>query len=86
MFKWYKAREEKETGKKLKYLISDRGGEFMSNEFTNFCIENRIRRQVSTSRTPKQNAISERRNMSIVDCTWTQLIEKGVSQIFREKP
>ena len=30
MFKWYLARVEKETGKSLKCLISDRGGEFTS--------------------------------------------------------
>ena len=32
-FKWYLARVEKETRKKLKCLRSDRGGEFISNEF-----------------------------------------------------
>ena len=32
-FKWYLARVEKETEKKLKCLRSDRGGEFISNEF-----------------------------------------------------
>ena len=36
-FKWYLARDEKETGKRLKCLRSDRGGEFISNEFNNFC-------------------------------------------------
>ena len=38
-FKWYLARVEKETGKKLKCLRSDRGGEFISNEFNEFYIE-----------------------------------------------
>ena len=32
-FKWYLARVEKETGKNLKCLRSNRGGEFISNEF-----------------------------------------------------
>ena len=43
-FKWYLARVEKEIGKTLKLLRSDRGGEFISNEFNNFCIERRIKR------------------------------------------
>ena len=30
MFKWYLSRVEKETGKNLKCLKSDRGGEFTS--------------------------------------------------------
>ena len=38
-FKWYLVRVEKETSKKLKYLRSDRGGEFISNELNEFCIK-----------------------------------------------
>ena len=43
-FKWYLGRVEKETRKKLKDLRSNKGGEFISNEF---CIEKGIKRQVS---------------------------------------
>ena len=43
-FKWYLARVEKETGKRLKSLRSDRGGEFISHKFNNFCIERGIKR------------------------------------------
>ena len=43
-FKWYLERLEKEIGKKLKCLRSDRGGEFISNEFNEFCIEKGIKR------------------------------------------
>ena len=43
-FKWYLARVEKEIGKRLKCLRSKRGGEFISNEFNNFCIERGIKR------------------------------------------
>ena len=42
--KRYLARVEKETGKRLKCLRSDKDGEFISNEFNNFCIEKRIKR------------------------------------------
>ena len=38
-FKWYLVRVEKETKKNLKCLRSSRGGEFISNEFNEFCIE-----------------------------------------------
>ena len=43
-FKWYLSRVEKEIGKRLKCLRSDRGGEFISHEFNNFCIEKGIKR------------------------------------------
>ena len=51
-FKWYVEKVEKETRKKLKCLRSDRGGEFISNEFNEFYIEKRIKRQVPTPSTP----------------------------------
>ena len=37
MFKWYLERVEKETGKNIKCLRLDRGGEFTSREFEMFC-------------------------------------------------
>ena len=44
MFKWYLARVEKETGKSLKCLRSDRGGEFTPREFEVFCNDKGIKR------------------------------------------
>jgi hypothetical protein len=79
MFKWYLARVEKETGKSLKCLRSDRGGEFTSNEFEIFCKERGIKRQTSAPRTPAQNGIAERRNRSILDCARTLMMEKNVA-------
>ena len=38
-FKLYKAAVENQKGKKIKCLRSDRGGEYFSNEFDNFCEE-----------------------------------------------
>ena len=78
-FKWYLEREEKEYEKILKCLRSDRGGEFISNEFHNFFIERGIKRQVSTHGTPEQNGIAERGNRSIMDCTRTLMIENNVA-------
>ena len=62
MFKWYQARVEKETGKSLKYLRLDGGGDFTSKEFEKFCNNKGIKRQTSTPRTLPQNGIVEKRN------------------------
>ena len=43
-YKWYLARVEKETRKRLKCLRLERGGEFISNEFNDFYIERGIKR------------------------------------------
>lgn len=75
MFKWYIARVEKQTSKQLKCLRSDRSGEFIYVEFTKFCVKHGIKRQLSALRTPQHNGIVESRNLLIVDCARTILIE-----------
>ena len=67
MFKWSLSRVEKETGKSLKCLRSDRGGEFTSREFEMFCNDKGIKRQTSAPRTPPQNGIAGRINRSTMD-------------------
>ena len=52
MSKWLLARVEKEIGKSLKCLRSDRGGEFTSNEFEMFYNDRGIKRQTFAPRTP----------------------------------
>ena len=44
LFKWYLERVEKETGKSLKCLRLDRGGEFISNDFEMFCNDRGMKR------------------------------------------
>ncbi len=79
MLKWYVARVEKEIGKILKYLRSDRGGEFTSNEFEIFCNDKGIKRQTSSPRTPPQNEIAKRRNRSVIDYARTLMMDKTVA-------
>ena len=79
MFKWFLARVEKEIGKSLNFLRSDRGGKFILKEFEMFYNDRGIKRQTSTLRTPPQNGIAERRNRSIMDYARTLMMEKNVS-------
>ena len=79
MLKWYLARVEREIGKILKCLRSDRGGEFTSNEFKIFCNDRGIKIQTTTPRTPLQNGIVERKNRSIMDYARTLMMEKNVA-------
>lgn len=51
-FKILKAEVENEVDTKIKCLRYNRGGEFTSDEFNNFCEKYGIRRQLFTSRTP----------------------------------
>ena len=52
MFKWNLARVEKEIGKSLKFLRSDRGAEFTSRDFEVFCNDKGIKRKTLAPRTP----------------------------------
>ncbi|GKC06953.1 retrovirus-related pol polyprotein from transposon TNT 1-94 [Tanacetum coccineum] len=67
VFKQYKSRVEKESGVAIKGLRTDRGGEFTSVEFTNFCNDNGIHRQLTAPYTPQQNGIAERKNRTIMN-------------------
>jgi hypothetical protein len=82
MFKRYKACVEKETGAYLKCLRTDRGGEFNSNEFEEFCKENGITRQLTTAYTPQQNGVAERKNRTAMNLVRCILTDKQVPKVF----
>lgn len=64
-FKTFQDLEENVSNMKIKCLISDRGGEFTSNEFNVFCENHGIRRQLTIARTPQQNGVVERKNRTM---------------------
>lgn len=66
-FKTYKAEVEKRLGKSIKSLRSDRGGEYLSNEFLDYLSESGITSQLTTPGTPQQNGVSERRNRTLLE-------------------
>jgi len=51
-FQAFNALVENESDQKIKCLKSDRGGEFISDEFFDFCEQHGIKREFSTARTP----------------------------------
>eukprot|EP00253_Pinus_taeda_P027100 PITA_27100 len=81
-FKSFKALVENQSDRKIKCLRSNRGGEFSSNEFFNFCEEHGIRREFSTARTPKQNGVVEKMNKMIQQMACAMLDEFGTPATF----
>lgn len=51
-FKAFKALAEKESGKKIKFMRTDQGGEFIYDDFTRYCDEHGIKWKLSAPRTP----------------------------------
>nr|GFA39211.1 zinc finger, CCHC-type [Tanacetum cinerariifolium] len=65
-FKEFRQKIEMEMRMKLRMLRTDRGGEFTSNEFTKYCKENGIARQLTAPYSPQQNRVVERRNRTVL--------------------
>ena len=66
-FQHFKNQIETETRNPIQVLRSDRGREYLSDEFTTFCKENGIRRELTQAHIPQQNGVSERRNRTIME-------------------
>eukprot|EP00253_Pinus_taeda_P006984 PITA_06984 len=62
----FKALVEKESGKKVKALRSDNGGELISGEFKDFCNAEGIRRELIAPHNPQQNGVAEQKNRTIM--------------------
>lgn len=81
-FKNFKAAVEKESGLSVCGLRTDRGGEFCSKEFDEFCKTFGIKRQLTAAYTPQQNGVAERRNQTIMNLVRSTLTEKKMPKEF----
>jgi transposase InsO family protein len=73
---------EKEVEMSIKCLRTDRGGEFNSNEFNDFCKESGIKRQLTTAYTPQQNGVAERKNRTVMNMVRSMLSDKNIPKTF----
>ena len=77
-FQEFKALVENQTGRKIRVLRSDNGGEYTSKEFDGFCKQEDIRRQLTVPYTPEQNGVAERKNKSIVGAARAMLHDQSL--------
>ena len=66
-FKEYRAEVENQLGKTIQTPRSDRGGEYLDNDFEEFLVEHGIVSQLTEPGTPQQNGVAERRNRTLLD-------------------
>jgi hypothetical protein len=59
-FQEFRAQVENLTGRKIKVLRSDNGGEYTSRDFNDLCIETRIKREYTVPYNPQHNVVAER--------------------------
>ncbi|GKE57909.1 retrotransposon protein, putative, ty1-copia subclass [Tanacetum coccineum] len=67
MFKTFQNEVENQLGKTIKALRSDRGGEYLSQEFLDHLRSRGIISQLTPPYTPQHNGVSERRNQTLLD-------------------
>ncbi|GJV50511.1 zinc finger, CCHC-type containing protein [Tanacetum coccineum] len=66
-FKVFKNEVENQLGKTIKALRSDRGGEYISQEFKDYLKACGIVQQLTPPYTPQHNGVSKRRNRTLLD-------------------
>ncbi|PKA55182.1 Retrovirus-related Pol polyprotein from transposon TNT 1-94 [Apostasia shenzhenica] len=81
-FKYWKANIEKTTGKYIKVLRTDNGGEYTSKEFQDFCLKEGITRHFTIPNTPQQNGVAERMNRTLLERERCMRLFAGLSKSF----
>ena len=66
-FKEFKAEVERQTGKLIKTLRSDRDGEYLLGEFKDYLVHYGIVSQLTALGSPQQNGVAERRNRTLME-------------------
>ncbi|KAE8671027.1 hypothetical protein F3Y22_tig00112000pilonHSYRG00251 [Hibiscus syriacus] len=82
VFKKFKVMVEKATGRHIKAVRSDRGGEYTSTAFMEYCEEQGIRRFLTAPYSPQQNGVTERKNRTILDMVRSMLKSKKMPKEF----
>ncbi|GKA94328.1 putative ribonuclease H-like domain-containing protein [Tanacetum coccineum] len=67
---------------KVKVIRCDNGTEFKNKEMNQFCEMKGILRQYSVARTPQQNGVAERRNMTLIEAARTMLEDSKLPTTF----
>ncbi|GKC71910.1 putative ribonuclease H-like domain-containing protein [Tanacetum coccineum] len=58
---------ENQLNQKVKSIRCDNGTEFKNRDFIEFCGSKGIKREYSNARTPQQNGVAERKNMTLIE-------------------
>ncbi|GJU39550.1 putative ribonuclease H-like domain-containing protein [Tanacetum coccineum] len=68
--------------KKVKIIRYNNGTEFKNRVMSEFCEKKSIKREFSIARTPQQNGVAERRNMTLIEAARTMLAESKLPTTF----
>ena len=81
-FKEYKNEVENQLDKRIKTLRTDRGGEYLSNEFSTYLKECGIIPQLTPPGTPQWNGVLKRRNRTLLDMVHSMMCQTELPLYF----
>ncbi|GJY92754.1 putative ribonuclease H-like domain-containing protein [Tanacetum coccineum] len=73
---------ENQLNQKVKIIRCDNGTEFKNKEVIEFCGLKGIKREYSNARTPQQNGVAERKNMTLIEAARTMLADSFLPNTF----
>jgi len=73
---------ENQTGRKVKVLKSDNGGEYTSKEFKDYLVRKGIKHQLSILGRPEQNRVTERMNRTLIERARSIGLQADMSEKF----
>ncbi|CAI7846412.1 unnamed protein product [Closterium sp. NIES-54] len=73
---------ERESGKRVKAIRINRGGEFLGAEFRSWLKRHGIKQQLTTAYTHQSNGVAERANRTIIEGGKTILVDSGLPLLF----
>ncbi|KAI5348918.1 hypothetical protein L3X38_001805 [Prunus dulcis] len=78
IFKRFKSMVELQSGYQIKKLRSNRGGEYTSLEFSKFCEDMGLERELTVAYCSQQNGVVERKNRNVIEMARTMMFEKKI--------
>jgi hypothetical protein len=77
-FVMFKTLIEKQTGKSIKILHSDGGGEYINTDMRTYLSTHGIRHETTTAEMPQQNGVAERFNRTLMESLRAMMLSAGV--------
>lgn len=81
-FQRFLALAERQSGSQLKIIKTDNGGEFVSRDFNQFCVQKGIKHELTAPYSPQQNGVVERKNRTLVEKARSMLSDSALPNTF----
>lgn len=82
MFKKFEKMVTNVTGNRITVLRTDRGGEYMSDEFKKYLQNLGIKHELTVANSPQQNGVAERMNRTLVESARAMIYHAGLPKSF----